>query len=163
MTSPIGSNSRSWKLEAGSRNFGVVPTSYILLPTSCRRGLTLIEVLLSTVILAVGAVFVMQALARISYAHLVAEDQRSASLLAMSKMAEIELAVRAGALSEKGEQGHVRIGLQTFTWDATSAALADDPTRALVHLTISWRRGDAGFERRLDTILRLPLEPSASS
>lgn len=137
--------------------------SCLLLPTSSRRGITLIEVLLSTVILAVGAVFVMQALANISYAHLVAEDQRSASLLAMSKMAEVELAVREGSLSEKGERGHVRIGLQAFTWEATRAALVDDPTRVAVHLTVSWRRGDASFERQLDTILGLPLEPSASS
>lgn len=129
-----------------------------------RRGLTLVELLMSVVILSVGAVFIMQALVKISSAHVIAENQAQASLLAMSKMAEVELAVQAGAFSEDPEQGgSVRVGAQAFTWSATAAPLADDPTRTRIYLTVSWRRGESAGERQLETILRLPPDPSVSS
>jgi len=125
--------------------------------------LTLIEVLLSVVILAVGAVVIMQALVKISYAHTIVEDQTRASLLAMSKMAELELAVREGVFPEKGERGRERMGTQTMLWEATSQAREEDPTLAAVHVTISWRRGSAVGERQLDTLLRPPQDASDPS
>jgi len=126
--------------------------------------LTLVELLMSVVILSVGAVFIMQALVKISSAHLMAEDQVQASLLAMSKMAEVELAVRQGGFAEDPEQGgSARVGMQAFTWSATAAPLAEDPTRARVCLTVSWRRGETTGERQLETILKLPPDPSISS
>ena len=118
-------------------------------------GLTLIEVLISVVILAVGAVLLAQALAKISYAQALAGDRAAVYFLAASTMAEVEVAVQEGSMPEKGQRGSMRLGQQAFVWEATSQALEEDPKAASVILTVSWRRGASTFERRLETVVRV--------
>ena len=124
------------------------------------RGLTLIEVLISVVLLAMGAVFIMQALARISYAQLVAEDRRSAYFFSLSKMAEIELSVWQGTFPKEGEHGRVRVGASTGSWDVTASPLADDSQEMAIVLTTSWHRGADAFTHHVETILHIPHDPT---
>lgn len=125
--------------------------------TGSSRGLTLIEVLVSVVILAVGAVAIAQALAKASEAQAIADDYAAANLLALSKMADVELAFRKGEPVEDGQTGSVRLGLRSFDWQVAAAPLMDDPNTSTVTLVVNWRRGRTPYERRVDTLLRLPL------
>ena len=111
---------------------------------------------MSVVLLSMGAVFIMQALARISYAQAVAEDRRAVYLFSISKMAEVALAVEQGTLSEHGERGSFRVGPRAFSWEATAEPLADDPQGASVLLTTSWHRGSVDFSQHVTTIVRTP-------
>ena len=122
-------------------------------PTPPTAGLTLIEVLTSIVLLAVSAVFIMQALARISYAQLVAEDRRSAYFFSLSKVAEVELAVRQGTFPQDGEHGRIHVGASTCSWEVTASRVADDPQEMAVVLTTSWHRGAEDVTHHVETIL----------
>jgi type II secretory pathway pseudopilin PulG len=144
------------KLQAPSYKLEQLPVACSLQPATFSMGLTLIEVLMSVVLLSTGAVFIMQALARISYAQAVAEDRRTVYLFAISKMAEVALAVEQGTLSEDGERGSFRIGPRAFSWNATAEPLDDDPQGASVVLTTAWQRGSADFSHHVTTIVRTP-------
>ena len=122
-------------------------------------GFTLVEVLVSVAILAVGAPLIMHALARASYAHAVAEHHAQAYLFAASKLSEIELAAReTRELKDHYEEGSFRIGNQAFEWQVVATPAADDQDLASVLLTLSWRHGADVYERRFETLLRLPPE-----
>lgn len=124
-------------------------------------GLTLVEVLVSIVILSTGAVLVVQGLARVSYAQMVAEQRTHAYLFALSKMAELEMAMQEGPLAEH-DDGSFRIGEQAFHWEVTSAEVAGAEEARAVSLEVAWHHGADVFEHRVDTVLRAPaaLHPS---
>ena len=115
---------------------------------------------MSVVLLSMGAVFMMQALARISYAQAVAEDRRAVYLFSISKMAEVALKGEQGALSEHGERGSFRVGPRAFSWNATAEPLDDDPQGVSVLLTTSWHRGSADFSHHVETVVRIPHAPT---
>jgi len=108
----------------------------------------------SVAILSVGSVLVMQALARVAHAQVLAESMASAQLFAASKMAAIELACREGCELDEAEEGRVRVGEQTLEWRASAEEVPEDPALRSVSLAVTWRRGAHTFERRLDTWLR---------
>ncbi len=116
-------------------------------------GLTLIELLVSVAILAMGSVLTMQALARVAHAQMVAESMMAAHLFAASKMAALELASREGEL-EPSASGSVGTGDQALRWRATTEAVPEDPAVRAVSLAVAWRHGAQIYERRLDTWLR---------
>jgi len=125
-----------------------------------KAGFTFIEVLVSVVILAAGAPLIMQALARVSYAHAVAEQHATAYLFAASKLPEIDLAAREARELKDHEEGSFRVGNQAFEWQVVATPVADDPDLASVLLTVSWGHGANAYERRFETLLRVPEEPS---
>ena len=118
------------------------------------------ETLASVVILSVGTVYVMQALLRAAHAQAVASQQADASLLALSKLADVELAVREGRTPEEHEAGRVRLGPHAFDWDLTATPAITDPKLLTVALAVTWEEGGVSRARRVDTLLRLP-EPEA--
>ncbi len=124
------------------------------------RGLTLIEVLISVVILSTGAVLVVQALARAAYAQAVVERQTAAYLFAMSKMAGLELAIDEGQELKDREAGSFRVENQLFQWETTAEPSRDDPELTTVALHVRWRYGPQTFEQRLETWMGVPLPES---
>lgn len=120
------------------------------------RGLTLVETLASVVILSVGTVYIMQALLRAAHAQAVASQQADASLLALSKLADVELAVREGRTPEEQKAGRVRLGPNTFDWELTTTPAITDPKLLTVALAVTWEEGGVSRARRVDTLLRLP-------
>lgn len=130
MTSPTGSNSRA--------------------------GLSLVEVLVAVVILAVGVVVVLPALGTISRAVAVADAHLQAYAIAVSKIAELEMARRLEPDPWERQSGVVWIGRDQVTWDAAPVPVAADPTLEQVTLTIGWRQGRQTYARRFSTVWRLP-------
>ena len=133
-------------------------------PVSClpslvsARGFTLIELLVSVVILASGAVLVMQGLAKAAQATLVIDEHEGAYLFALSKMAEVEVAARAGKELPKHETGTFQRDGQAFEWEVVTSAM-DDPEVKDVTLTVSWHLGSQAYDRRFETLLRTPAPP----
>ena len=123
-----------------------------------RNGLTLIEVLVSTVIIAVGTVVVMQALANVAQAQAVSEDRAQACLVAAAKMAEAELAAAGGARLPEQDGGRLRIGQQPFDWTLAAVASEDDPQVQVVTLAVRWNRGGDAYRQEVSTLVRLPEE-----
>ena len=128
MTSPIGSNN---------------------------RGLTLIEVLVSVVILSAGAVVLTQSLAGAAHAQAVAELRMQAYLLAASKLGELELLAARGEPLSPQEEGVIRVDGQVFDWSATASPLTIDLVQT-VQLRVSWRQGSRAYTQQMDTAVRLP-------
>ena len=118
------------------------------------KGFALVEVLMSVAILSVGAVFILQALANVSYAVTVAERQAQCHLFILSKAAELELAFREGRSLEERTQGTFRIQNQRFDWELHISPV-DGPLQ-VQSMLFSIRWSDAGhtFERELQTLLR---------
>ena len=123
---------------------------------AARRGLTLVEVLVSLVILSVGAVTILQAMVRISHAQALAAYQSKAYLVALSKLGDVEVAFREGRDVEASDTGTVRIGEHAFQWDLASTSLVGEPLVRVVSLAVRWRAGTQTFQRRFETQLRLP-------
>ena len=118
-------------------------------------GFSLIETLVSVAILSVGTVVIMQTLANIAHAQMVAEHQASAYVFAASKMADVELAARRGETFDDAQHGTFWIGPQQFNWQVASAEVPEDPTRRHVALSVDWRMGARAYEQRLETVLKV--------
>ncbi|MBI3324649.1 MAG: hypothetical protein HYZ92_05155 [Candidatus Omnitrophica bacterium] len=118
--------------------------------------MTLIEVLISVVILAVGSVVIMEAFGRMAQALAVADDETGAYLFAMEKMAQVELEFRQGRLPEDDkESGSFRLGDQGFDWTLRMSAVSEEPPVRSVALDVEWQRGAADYSRHLETVLRV--------
>ncbi len=126
------------------------------------KGLTLVEILASVVILSFGAVVTMQALGRVASALSVAEYQGEAYLFAMAKMAEVELALRSGQPVEESSQGSFRLGEHLFRWSLSLSTEPINPQFKAVSLTVAWSDGRHAYERHLNTILQRPSDESAA-
>ncbi len=126
------------------------------------RGFTLIEVLAAVAILSVGAVFILEALARASQAQVLAEEHRSAYTFALSKLASLELDYEQGQLHGEHEQGRFRVGAQEFMWDLSTSAAENDPALQAVDLSVSWQRGTRDYTHDYRSIFRIP-EPEDES
>ena len=125
-----------------------------------RRGLTLIEVLVSVVMLATGTVFIMHAFASAAEAHARLERQTAAWLFAVSKIDEVALALQEG--QELGDdEGTFRSGDQLFVWTVHSEPDAEDPQMLAAGITVTWQRGTDRYERQLRTTVRVPLDVPA--
>ena len=129
---------------------------------SVRGGLTLVEVLVSLVILSVGAVTILQAMVRISHAQALATYQSKAYLFALSKLGDVEVAFREGKDVEASDTGTVRMGEHAFQWELVATPLVKESLVRVVSLAVRWRAGTRAFQRRFETQLRLPpLAPSS--
>jgi type II secretory pathway pseudopilin PulG len=119
-------------------------------------GLSLIELLVSVVILSAGSVLAMQALMRVAHAQMVAEYRANAHLLAAAKMAEVELAFLDGHAPNRPDEGSIRLGDQAFEWYLSAMPAPDESGLWSVTLDVGWQHGTHAFERRLATWLRTP-------
>ncbi len=127
-----------------------------------RTGLTLIEVLVSVVILSTGSVLILQALAKVAEAQARLDDQANLYLFAISKMAEAELAVETGALPRDQESGSFRVESQTFDWALSVSPAVDDPQVYTIGLDVEVRNPSRPLSQRVETVLRVPPAPVAS-
>ena len=142
------------------------PTGRAKPPSSARRrrtGLTLIEVLISVVILSTGAVLVMHVFAKSWETVRVAEHRAAADVFALSKMADLELANHQGLDLMKRPSGAFRVDGHPFTWQVSVEP--PDPEHpegsSLVTLTVTWPRGGDTDRLQCQTLLRPPVVPAA--
>lgn len=130
---------------------------------AARRGLSLIEVLVSIVVLSSGAVVVSDALARVAYATTVADQQALGHLIALTKMAEIEQAARVAEAPLEPQHGQVIAGRDRFTWTVSPTPVADDPRLQSVELSVQWRHGEVVHEQKLTTLVTIPAMADANA
>lgn len=119
------------------------------------KGLTLIELLVSIVILSVGAIFVLRAYAKTAHALMIAEDRFNSYVFSVSKMAEKEMALREGLDVETGEEGTFQVEGQRFDWDIAVEPLSEEQLN-LMTLTVVWRRAGHTFEDHIQTLFKPP-------
>ena len=112
--------------------------------------MTLIEILISVVILASAAVLVMQALARGAYALAAAKNRLTAYLVATTTMAELELHARSAQAMRP--EGRFRVGRDQFQWRVETSPTSDDPPLTLVQLTVEWQQGLHTYASTITTI-----------
>ena len=126
-----------------------------------RRGLTLIEVLISVILLAGGTVLVMQSFATGWEAIVRADERASAYLFALSKLADLELANQQGHDLADHAEGSFRSGAKPFSWHVTvhvDEKKAHPPQR--VTLSVVWPRGQT--EDAAEFSMLLPPVPQAA-
>ena len=119
-------------------------------------GLTLIEVLVSVVILSFGAVAIMQGLARAAYAASMSEQQTAAHILALSKMSDLELMVRRSEPLKPQDSGDVRVGVQTYRWEILAQPVSEESNLQRVSLLVSWSVGARNYAHQIVTWLPMP-------
>ena len=157
MTSRTGSKQGTRDKGQGT---GVFHEFHALHPTSHgpTRGLTLIEILISVIILASASVLMMQALAKGAYTLTVAKNRISAYAFAASKMADLELALEQGA--ELDPRGQFRIGRDAFQWRVEQAPFDEGPNLERVTLTVEWHQGRHDYASQVNTLRHLERPPS---
>ena len=131
-------------------------------PIGSRHGFTLIEVLVSLAILGLGAVTVLQALARIAHAQALTAYQANAYLFAVSKMGDVEVAFREGKDIHDQDTGSFHVGPRNFQWELVATPVVEAPGVRAVSLTVRWRAGQQAYARRFETQLREPLPEQTS-
>jgi prepilin-type N-terminal cleavage/methylation domain-containing protein len=116
-------------------------------------GFTLVELLISIAILAMGSVLLTQALARGAHALVLAHHRATAHSFAAAKMADLELGLRYGA--EIKPSGQFGAGRNRFTWQVERTA-ADLPDLELVTLTVGWKQGRHDHYARFSAVHKIP-------
>ena len=128
-----------------------------MLPTgNCRShrvGLTLIEILISVVILAFASVLILQALAKGAYTLNVAKNRMRAYAFACAKMADLELSFKQGA--RPAPTGEFRVGRDRFQWRVETSKLPERPPLERVTLTVQWHQGRKAYESQVSTFERV--------
>lgn len=123
-----------------------------------RSGLTLVEVLASLVIISIGSVFILQALAKAAHTLTVAENRFLAYAFSASKFAELEVA-KAEGLDLPGEEGSFREKGTTFDWFWEVAPSPEEgPFLGEMRLSVTWKKGRHRYEKTTETLWKLPAE-----
>ena len=121
-------------------------------------GLTLIEVLISVILLAGGAVLVMQSFATGWEAMARADDRSAAVLFAMSKLADLELASQQGHEVTQRPSGTFRVGVRPFAWSVDVQPIErGEEEQRLLTLSVTWPRGRSTDEAQFTMLL--PAQP----
>ena len=118
------------------------------------KGFTFVEILISVVILSVGAVLVMQALGRAASAMVIAEHRKQALLFSTSKMAEIDTNLLQGRQIEEHTGVSFQIDEQLYRWNLSSPLNKEEPERKSVSLVVTWNDGLQEYEHPVITVLR---------
>ena len=118
--------------------------------------MTLIEVLLSLAILAIGQVVILQALARGAYALAGAERSSTAYAFAAAKLADLDLSFQQRV--EPKMSGRFGSGQGAFEWHVDRVPQDDQLRLALVTLTVGWRQGKHEYASRFNMVHRAPEE-----
>ena len=122
------------------------------------NGLTLVEILVSVVILASAMVLIMQAFARGAQALSLARNRLRAYSFAMEKMADLELDFVqqiAPRLNGQFHRGH-----DLFHWRVEATAVADEPQLQWISLIVSWPQNQSVYESRVGLVIRAVPQPS---
>ena len=114
------------------------------------------EVLLSVAILAIGAVLIMQALARGAYALAVAKYRSTAYAFSEAKLADLELSASQGLIPKAS--GHFGAGQERFEWTVSATPLEEALPIQRVTLTVGWRQGRHPYESDFSLVQRVPPE-----
>ena len=137
--------------------------------TGSERGLTLVEVMVSVAILSVAAVLLMGAMGRAYSATAQIEARQEAYSFALSKMGEVELALRAGQGGAEHSGGSFQIEKRLFRWDLELLPVEEEPLEAEMEkkkrlprkqasLTVQWEDGSYTQRHRVETLVILPKE-----
>ena len=108
-------------------------------PKTYVRGMTLVEVLLSVVILASATVLILQALARGAVGLAIAANRSRAYAFASTKLADVELSFAQGL--NPAPKGNFRMGDTPFHWELAMSQAIEDPELQVVTLTVDWNQG----------------------
>ena len=117
-------------------------------------GLTLIEILLSLVILSTAVTFIMQALARGAVALHVAKNLIGAYAFADAKLADAQLALAQH--KDPSGSGSFRQGRDPFEWTMAIAPWADALGVDEVTLQVAWQQGGQRYTRDVALLHRVP-------
>jgi len=117
--------------------------------------LTLIEVLITIMILSGGAVLVIQALGRGAQALARAKTQMVVYQFARAKMADVELGLRQG--EELAPRGRFQSNGEEYRWSVAAQPL-EEPELERVTLTVDWSLGRYSYDAKFSTVRRLPIE-----
>lgn len=109
-------------------------------PGRCARGFTLIEMVVATILLAIGVVAALQCMAASSRTCGVANEYATAALLAQQHLAEVE--AQADTLTGGEQQGEFGDAYPGFTW-RQAVEPTDLPAVVRLTLTIEWPSGSA--------------------
>ena len=126
--------------------------------TGSKRGLTLIEILISIAILASASVLIMQALVRGAYMLTLAKNRLTAYTFLSAKMADLELGFQQGIPPKPS--GQFRAGRDQFQWHLDTAPAAEDARLELVTVTVGWHQGRRDYESHTSLLRRLPEKKS---
>ena len=118
------------------------------------HGLTLIELLVTVVLLSTSVVLIMQGLARGAHSVRLAQHRLAAYTFLVAKMADVELNLNAG--SELRPHGEFRMGGTPFAWRLDTLPVADEPQLEQVTLAVEWRQGPHSYESHVSTFRRAP-------
>jgi len=118
-----------------------------------RVGFTLVEILVSVAILAVGSVVLCQALARGAYAVALAKRHATAYLFSISKLADLELMLRQGPLEKTS--GQFGAGRDAFVWKVDAEVSPELPQLQQLKLTVNWKQGDHIYDSELNLVRRI--------
>lgn len=132
-------------------------------------GLTLIEVLVSIVILSTAMVFILQSMARVAETQRITEQRVKAYLLSASLMTDSQMAILDAEKLPQDKRGTLREGLDPFSWNlawipwydtATPPPAAGEklPPTPLVleELTLTWQQGSQSPGTALRTLVPVP-------
>ena len=152
--------------ECGIRN--VTPTRWIVgfkfrIPHSAFRirsilhsalGLTLIEVLLSLVILATSVTVILQALARSAAALSLARNTLAAYTFSSATLSDAALMLYQR--KDPSGEGSFRQGPELFRWTLTASPWAEAPGVDEVTLEVAWTQSGQAYARSVATLHRIP-------
>lgn len=151
MTSRTGSNQRGKRGEGrGKSAAATTPWPLARFP---QRGLTLIEVLLSVIVLATGVVLILQAFATSSRVLLRARNRLDAYTFASAKMGDLESAFQQRKTPKL--HGVFHNGTRKFTWHVTTTPTESDPALHEVALTVGWKQGLHDFTTGVTTLAHI--------
>ena len=122
------------------------------------NGLTLVEILVSVVILASAMVLIMQAFARGAQALSLARNRLRAYGFAMEKMADLELDFVQQITPRLN--GQFYRGHDLFHWRVEATAVADEPQLQWISLIVSWPQNQSVYESRVGLVIRVAPQPS---
>ncbi len=119
------------------------------------RAYTLIELIVSAAILAIGLTSVMR-----TFTHgvgVVGRNERAtiAVSLAQQRLAEVQ---GLSELTDGREAGEVEAPWDQFRWQTTIESIDDLPTHKRVSVSITWEEGESVDDVTLESLIRIPPE-----
>lgn len=123
---------------------------------SDNRGLTLIEIMVSVVILTVGSIFILRVLAQVSDIQKTVENRSFVHAFATNKMAEIKQTARTAKEPLEKSRGTVRLDDQRFNWSLESTLKGLQLDLQEITLKVLWKQGSDEHEEKIVTLIPVP-------
>ena len=121
------------------------------------RGFTLIEIMISIAILAVGLIFILQGLTQCLSIMRISQDNLEASLLAEDKMADTEIAIKQDKEKFfKDTSGELQSGNIEFKWQVQLTPDMEYEDLYKVITTVGWKEGKRNGASIFSTYLMIP-------